>query len=117
MEGRGEEATETHVETSGETLLGVNPESTGAIAAAVIISLLLAAALWLWQAPALLVFVAVFALLFATFDLREVAHQFGEARGGLALLALLAALLHLAVAIIAGLALTRAGAPRASPAA
>jgi hypothetical protein len=89
-----------------ETILGINPEATGAVAAAVVISLVLAAALWFWGTPAVLVVAAVFALIFAALDLREVAHQLGEARS-LAAVALLAAALHVGVAVLAGLALTR----------
>ena len=92
---------------SSETILGISPESTGAVAAAVVVSLVLAAALWFWGTPAVLVVAAVFALLFAALDLREVAHQLGEARGGLAAFALVAAVLHVGVAVLAGLALTR----------
>jgi hypothetical protein len=91
---------------ASETILGINPESTGAVAAAVVISLVLVAALWFWGTPAVLVVAAVFALIFAAFDLREVAHQLGEARS-LAAVALLAAALHVGVAVLAGLALTR----------
>ena len=69
-------------------MLSVYPESTGAVAAMVVLTLFLAAALWSWKTPITLVVVAVFALRFAAFDLREAAHQFGEARSGLALLAL-----------------------------
>jgi hypothetical protein len=46
-----------------------------------------------------------FALRLATFDLREAAYQWREARGGFALLALVVAILHIAVAVVAGLAL------------
>jgi hypothetical protein len=74
--------------------------------------LLLAAALWFWgTAPTLFVAGAV-ALLFAVLDLREVAHQLCEGRSGLGAVALLAAVLHAAAAVVAGLALTR-GAPSA----
>jgi hypothetical protein len=45
--------------------------------------------------------VAVFALLFAAFDVVEVIHQLSDDRGGLALLAAVVALLHLAAAFVA----------------
>ena len=106
---QADEATEPHLEANetSETLFGINPESTSAVAAAVVISLILAAALWFWGAPAVLVVTAVVALLFAVFDLREVAHQLSEARSSLVVVALLAALLHAGAAVVAGLALTR----------
>jgi hypothetical protein len=49
----------------------------------------------------------VFALLFVVLDLREVMHQLSEARGGLAAIALVAAVLHTGVALITGSGLTR----------
>ena len=45
------------------------------VAAAVMISLLVAASVWFWGTPAVLVVAVGVALLFAAFDLREVAHQ------------------------------------------
>jgi hypothetical protein len=104
-----DEAAVPHDEANevSETIRGINPESTGAVAVAVAISLVLAAALWFWGTPAVLVVTAVFALLFAALDLREVAHQLGEARSSLAAVALLAAALDVGVAVLAGRALTR----------
>ena len=122
-EGEGEEAladeaAAPHDEANeaSEEILGINPESTGAIAAAVVLSLVLAAALWFWGTPAVLIVAAVFALLFAALDLREVAHQLSEARSGLAAIALLAAVLHVGVAVIAGLALRRGDTSVGTPA-
>ena len=122
-EGEGEEAladeaAAPHDEANeaSEEILGINPESTGAIAAAVVLSLVLAAALWFWGTPAVLIVAAVFALLFAALDLREVAHQLSEARSGLAVIALLAAVLHVGVAVIAGLALRRGDTSVGTPA-
>ena len=115
-EDHADEAAATDRE-SAETILGINPESTGALAAAVVVSLLVAAAVWFWDNPAVLIVTAVVALLFATLDVREVLHQIDESRHGLALLALLAAVLHLGAAGAAGLALSRREVPasRASP--
>ena len=121
-EGEGEEARadeaapHNEADEASETILGINPESTGAVAAAVMVSLVLAAALWFWRTPAVLIVAAVFALLFAALDLREVAHQLSEARNGLAAIALLAAVLHVGVAVLAGLALTRRDASVETPA-
>jgi hypothetical protein len=59
--------------------------------------------------------VVVACLAFTAFDLREVAHQAGESRTGLALVAALVAALHLAAAATA-LALWRRPATEASSA-
>jgi hypothetical protein len=127
-EGAGEEAGSTHEDAhadevakphseaneTSETILGINVESTSMVAAAVLISLLSAAALWFLGTPPTLVVAAVVALLFAALDLREVAHQLSEGRGGLVVLALLAAVLH-AGAAVACLALTRRTPPTGTP--
>jgi hypothetical protein len=88
---------------SSETLLGVNPESTGLLVVAVAVSLLLAAAVW-WvgASPLVLGVVALAMAAFAALDIREVVHQADESRTGLMLLAALVALLHLAAAVLAG---------------
>jgi hypothetical protein len=107
-----DEAAELHTgtdENSG-TILGINVESTSTVATAVVISLLLAAALWFWGTPPTLVVAGAVALLFAALDLREVTHQLSEGRSGLVAVALLAAVLHAGAAVVAGLALTRPGA-------
>src|SRR4030095_4209463 len=108
-EAHADEATTPHDEANeaSETMLGINPEATGTVAAAVVVSVVLAAALWFWGTPAVLIVAAVVAVLFAALDLREVAHQLSEARSGLAAVALLAAVLHGSVAVIAVLALSR----------
>ena len=71
------------------------------------ISLALAAALWFSESPVILIVAAVFALLFAAFDLREVVHQLSESRLSLVVIALVAALLHGSVAVLAGLSLSQ----------
>lgn len=114
--GAAETAGEDEANEASETLLGISPESSGAVAAAVVVSVALAAALWLWGAPIVLIVSAGFALLFAAFDLREVAHQLSEAAGGLASIAVLATVLHVGVAVLAGLALARRDASVAAPA-
>ena len=109
QEAHTDEAAEPHTEANetSETIFGINPESTSTVAAAVVISLLLASALYFWGTPATLIVAGVFALLFAALDLREVAHQLSEARSSLVAVALLAAVLHAGAAVVAGLALTR----------
>ncbi len=96
---------------SSETMLGLNPESNGMVAAAIVISSLLAAALWFRETPAMLGVVVIVALLFALLDLREIPHQLAEARGWLVAVALLAAALHFTVAVVAGLPLARRVSP------
>jgi hypothetical protein len=86
-------------------ILGIDPESTGAVVAAVAATLLLAAAVWLWGTSVILAVAVAFGLLFAALDVREAFHQNDESRGGLVALALLIAALHVGVAIAAGVAL------------
>jgi uncharacterized membrane protein YdbT with pleckstrin-like domain len=88
-----------------EDILGINPESTGAVAVAVTISLLLGLAVWLWGTPVILATAVAFGLVLAGLDVREAFHQADESRGGLVALALLIAALHVGVAIAAGAAL------------
>lgn len=106
----GESATagETSGEAGGkahaETLLGVNPEAISLVVAAVLLSLVLAAAVisvrWRWLLPG----VALIMLAFAVLDIHEVTHQVHESRPGLAALASAVALLHLLAAASALLA-------------
>lgn len=103
-EGAANAESASHSE-GGERLLGIDPESTSAAAAAIIASLLLAVANWAWDAWLVLLVAVFFGLLFAAIDVREAFHQAGESRGGLVALALVIAVLHLAVATTAWLAL------------
>lgn len=79
-------------------------ESPAAIAGAVVLSLLVAAAVWWRPRRELFLAAAVFCLAAAAFDVREVVHQAGEERAGLAALAVLVALLHLGAGLVGGLA-------------
>jgi hypothetical protein len=112
--GETGEAAESHAETdeeaeahhaARETILGIDPESTGLVVATVALSLLLAGGIWRRGTPALFAGAVAFGLLFAAFDVREAFHQADESRGGLVALALLLAVLHTGVAIAAGAAL------------
>jgi hypothetical protein len=99
---------------SSETLLGVNPESTALVAAAVAFSLVLALAVWrasgTWWALGV---VALAMAAFGALDVREAVHQASESRPGLTVLASAVAALHLGAALLsAGAA---AGAARAHP--
>lgn len=106
-------------EIGDETLLGVNPESTAAVAGAVVASLLLASLAGLRPVPLFLLLGAAFCLTVALFDMREVAHQLDESRNGVAAVALLVTLLHLgaSAAAVAAWRHTPAGhhAPPAAP--
>jgi hypothetical protein len=89
---------------SDESVLGIDPESNAAVTTAVLISVLLAAAVWRWPVLPTLLAGAVFCLAAAAFDIREVAHQTAEGRTGVAVLAALVAALHLAAAASAAAA-------------
>jgi len=97
-EGGGSETAATHAsETHSEKLLGLNPEATSLVVAAVIASLLLALAIWFRPEQTLLfLLVAAAMLLFAALDIREAIHQSDESNSGLEVLASVIALLHLA---------------------
>lgn len=92
------EASEQH----GEAVLGIDLESPGLVALAVLVSLALAALALRGPAPWLLAAIIAFMVVFVALDAREVAHQAQDSRTGLALIAALALLLHLAVAGVAG---------------
>jgi hypothetical protein len=86
----------------GATILGVNTESVGLTAVAVVASLLLALGVWLGRWPRLvLLCVAGFGLVFAAGDGRELVHQLDESNSGLAAIAAILIGLHLAVTVIA----------------
>jgi hypothetical protein len=81
---------------ASETLLGVNPEATPLVVSAVVVSLLLAAAILAFGWPIVAAIIVLAMLAFAALDIREVLHQVTESRPGLAALAALVALLHVA---------------------
>ena len=84
---------------AGEKILGINPESTALVVAALVGSLLLAfAALRVERNAPILVVIAAAALVFAAFDLREVFFQVDRSRPGVATIAALVAALHVAAA-------------------
>jgi hypothetical protein len=98
--GSGESA--THLEkTSGERgvkLLGVNTESLALTILAVIASLALGVAVWLRRWPRVtLLCVAGFGLVFAAGDVRELVHQLNESNAGVASIAAVLIVLHLAI--------------------
>lgn len=90
-----------HSESSAETVLGLNLESNGLVIVAVAASLALAALIWFRNRRSLLFATMAFALVFAVFDIAEVAHQLRESRAALATLAAAIALVHIATTLIA----------------
>jgi hypothetical protein len=94
---------------AGARILGINTESLALSIIAVVASLLLAAAVWLRPVRLVLVAVVVFGLVFAAGDGRELVHQLDDSNSGLAAVAALLLVLHLAVAALAAAALPRRG--------
>jgi hypothetical protein len=85
------------------TVLGVDAESTAAIAAAIAVSVALAVGLWFLNRRWLALLAVAFGIVFAVFDIAEIIHQINESRAGLAVLAGLIAALHLAASATAEL--------------
>jgi hypothetical protein len=83
----------------GETILGINPEATGVVAAIVVGWLVLTAGL-LFFGPRVLILVALAAVAAAAFDALEVVGQLGRNNSGVAALAAVVALLHAAIGIL-----------------
>lgn len=88
------EPAESEAGENEERVLGIDVESPLAIAAAVVVSVLLAGLVWRRPSPRLLVVIAVVAAAFAVLDIAEVVHQVDENRTGLALLAGIIATAH-----------------------
>jgi hypothetical protein len=98
----------THEESS-EEILGVDPETPGLVASAAVASLLIAVAAWRWfDRDRVLWLVAAAMFVFAALDVREVVHQIDESRSGVAVLAALVAVLHLAASALAAYAASSA---------
>jgi len=91
-DGSARPAAEHH----SETLLGINPEATGLVAAAVALSLLLAALILTVGSPLLAISVALVMLAYTALDIRELTHQLNESHAGIGALAATVAVLHLA---------------------
>ena len=109
--GESGSGTEKHVASgSGEAgvkLLGVNTESLALSVVAVVTSFLLAAVIWLWPSNLVFLAVAIFALVFAAGDARELVHQLDDSNGGLAAVAGLLLFLHLGIAALVASRLSR----------
>ena len=91
-------------------LLGVDLESTPTLVLAIAVGLGLAAAAAsrIGTLAAFLLIVAAVTLVWAALDIREVIHQLDESRTGIALVALAAAVVHLAATAVSGLLASRA---------
>jgi hypothetical protein len=109
--GSGEEGS-NHVESattskhskSDAVFLGVDLESWWLVGVAVAVSLGLALAVWLRPLRPVLALTGVVALVFAAFDLAEVAHQVSASEAGLVAIAGVVALLHLLTVGLAAMA-------------
>jgi hypothetical protein len=109
--GAEEHATEpsTHLESTGETVLGIRIDSPGAVTAAAIVAVALASLVWRRPTRWVTAAVVLVAAGAAALDIAEISHQAREDRGGLAAQAAIIALTHLAVAIGAVILWRRAG--------
>ena len=88
-----------------EKLFGIETESTGLVIAVVLLSLILSAGLLVIRSPLILIAAVVVVLGATAFDVRELAHQIDESRNGVAVLAALTGVLHVAVAAVAAVVL------------
>ena len=104
------EALAASAETGGETAtehaaearpLGIDLESPLLVGGAIAISLVLAFAVLRTTNPLVPIAIIGVALLFTLFDVLEVIHQLGGSRSGLALIAAVLAVLHIATALLA----------------
>lgn len=86
---------------SDAVYFGINVESWGLVAVAVLLSFALAFAVWFRPVKPVLVLAGVFGIAFAALDLAEVSHQVSASRAGLAAIAAVVALLHLSTAGLA----------------
>ena len=99
IEGSSSEAS-AHSESS-EQILGINTESSGVVAVAVMLSIALAVIVIVRQRRPPFLAVAAFAGAFAAFDAVEAVHQIDNSRPGIAAIAILLALVHAAAALLA----------------
>jgi hypothetical protein len=88
-------------EQSSEKILGINPEATGLVVAAVLLSLLLAALMLTLSSPVAAAVTALAMAAFAGLDIFELAHQLHESHSGLAALAATVGFVHLLTAAAA----------------
>lgn len=96
---------------SSETVLGINPESPGLVAAAIVLSVLLAVAISRRPGSLVLAAAGAFGLIFAFLDTLEIMHQLQEHRPSIAAIAGVATLFHLAITTLAIILMRRASPP------
>ncbi len=101
----GHPETGASVESSEGRVLGVNLESNGVVGVGVILSVVLAALVWSRRSKIVIVAVGAFTVAFAVFDIAEVIHQANGSHRGVAVLAALVAVAHLAAATVAAVLL------------
>ncbi len=92
---------------SDESIFGVDTESAGAVTAAVLVSLLVAAIVWWSPMTWALVAGAAFCVGAAVLDIREIGAQLDEGSTGVATVAVVLVVLHLAAAACAVTAVAR----------
>lgn len=103
-ETSGETGAEGHPGTADnqEAIFGFNTESTPLVAAAVIGSLGVLGAVWLyWRRPLVLWAAGSVMAVFAVLDIVEISHQVVERHAALAIVAAMVAVLHVAAAAVA----------------
>jgi heme/copper-type cytochrome/quinol oxidase subunit 3 len=88
-------------ESGGETIFGINLESTPLVVAATIISVVLAAATWRRDRKLILLVTAIFAAAFAALDVAELSHQIRQSAATVAIVAGIIAALHAVAAMLA----------------
>lgn len=100
----GEGATPVESSASSEStekVLGLNLESTPLVVVAVAISVALAAATWKTNHKLVILVAGLFAIAFAVLDIAEFVHQVDKSAAGVAVLAAIIAVLHIAAALVA----------------
>ena len=112
-ETQADEAGDRHEqEEGGESVLGINAESTPLVVIGVGMSIAFAVLVWFRRDRWLLWTVAAFAALFTVFDVAEMLHQIDEDRTGIAVIAGVLAVVHASATLVAG---TRATNETATP--
>ena len=96
-----EHAADHAAEQNSEKILGINPEATSLVVAAVLLSLLLAVLMLTLSSPVAAAATALAMVAFAGLDIFELAHQLHESHSGLAALAATVGFVHLLAAAAA----------------
>jgi hypothetical protein len=120
LSGEGEEAAHqeeagSHEEVGGasehreESILGINPDATWVVTTVVLGWVVLAAGLLLFGSPPVLILVALAAAAATVLDVMEVMRQLALANGTVAVLAILVALSHAAIAVLSVVVLREYG--------